>query len=119
MSAIRKQKKKTQAKGKVIQLKLYPVQNHEREKFINGIWKVGQSALWINKDFSLAEQDDLKQLVDEHFENKKNIKRNFKGLVERICLAKRFVCRRKGRYISKPIDCFKSYEKYRFCQSPV
>lgn len=104
MSAIRKTKKKSQAKGKVIQLKLIPVQNYEREKFINGIWKVAQSALWINKDFSLVEQEELKQLVAEHFENNKNIKRNFKDLVERICLAKRFVSRRKGRYISKPID---------------
>lgn len=104
MSAIRKTKKKTQGKGKVIQLKLMPLQSHDKERFINGIWKVAQSALWNNKDFSFAEQEELKQLVAEYFEDNKNIKRSFKDLVERICLAKRFVARRKGRYISKPID---------------
>lgn len=105
MSAIKKTKKRNQSKGKVIQLRLIPSEsNQQKAKLVNGLWKVAQSALWNGRDFSIAEQEELKQLLAEHFEGNKNIKRNFKDLVERICLAKRFVSRRKGRYISKPID---------------
>lgn len=103
MSAIRKQKKNV--KAKVIQLNAFhqPKQT-EAEQLINGLWNVAQSALWFNKNFSLKEKENLKQLIAAHFQNRKSDKRNFKELVERICLAKRYVARKKGRYISKPQD---------------
>lgn len=32
------------------------------------------------------------------------MEKTFKQLIERVCLAKRYVSRKKGRYISKPVD---------------
>lgn len=105
MSAIQKSKKKTTKNAKVIQLKLIPNdRNHELERYVNGIWKTAQSALWNHIAFTQNEQEEFKQLLEEHFQNNKHAKRNFKELVERICLAKRYVARKRGRYISKPID---------------
>lgn len=103
MSAIRKTEKKKAAK--VIQLKLIKGgRTPELDKLVHGLWTLAYSALWNNKEFSIYETEELKELLSEHFENNKNSKRNFKDLVERICLAKRFVSRKRGRYISKPID---------------
>ena len=109
MSAIKKTKARKNAtskqKAKIIQLKLMPLQKDDQlEQYINGIWKVTHAALWNHKDFSLKEQTQFKELIAGHFKNGINQKRNFKDLVERICLAKRYVNRRRGRYIAKPID---------------
>lgn len=76
----------------------------EKQKFINGVWLVAQSTFWNNKQFSVAEQENLKQLIAGHFKNKHAHKTIFKELCERICLAKRYVDRKQGRYISKPVD---------------
>jgi len=105
MSAIKKQKKQVATKSKIIKLKFNELQsNYQLEKLIEGIWKVTQASLWNHKEFSLKEQEVFKKLIAEHFENGKNNKRNFKNLVQRICLAKRYVARKRGRYISKPVD---------------
>lgn len=106
MSAIKKtQSKKSRQTTKVIPLRIvYSKSRNEDKPLINGIWVMAYSTFWNNKQFSISEKDQLKKLIAEHFENKKSSKLNFKELVERICLAKRFVARRKGRYISKPID---------------
>lgn len=103
MSAVRKTQKKKEAK--VIQLKLIKGgRTPDLDKLVHGLWTLAYSSLWNNREFSINETEQLKDLLSEHFENNKNCKRNFKDLVERICLAKRFVSRRRGRYISKPID---------------
>lgn len=107
MSAIRKtnSKSKKSGKGKVIQLNAFRQPNQiEMEKLINGLWSVAQSALWFHRNFTPKEKESLKELIADHFYNSKNNKRNFKELVERICLAKRYVARKRGRYISKPQD---------------
>lgn len=107
MSAIKKTNRqvKKNGNGKVIQLNVFRQPNQiEMDQLINGIWKVAQSALWFNKNFSPKEKEKLKELVAEHFYNGKNNKLNFQELVERICLAKRYVARKRGRYISKPQD---------------
>jgi len=107
MSAIKKSNAKTKnsSKGKVIQLNVFQQPNQtETKHLINGLWNVAQGALWINRNFTPKEKENLKELIADHFYNAKNNKRNFKELVERICLAKRYVARKRGRYISKPQD---------------
>lgn len=103
MNAIKKTNNKRKPTAKVIRLRV-AYSKSETKRLINGFWTVAYSALWHNRFFSASEVQDLKTLIAEHFENRKSDKRNFKELVERICLAKRYVARKKGRYISKPID---------------
>lgn len=102
-TSARKQSKKKSAK--IIQLNAFrqPYQA-DTNKLVNSIWNVAQAGLWPNKTFTEKEKTILKDLIADHFCNGKNNKRNFKELLERICLAKRYVARKRGRYISKPQD---------------
>ena len=106
MSAIRKTKKQSKRnKGKVIQLNVFRQQEQiDTEKLIGGLWNISQAAFWFNQDFTTKEKEIFKKLLGGHFYNGKTDKQNFTDLVERICLAKRYVARRNGRYISKPQD---------------
>lgn len=101
-SARMQSKKKT---AKTIQLNAFrqPYQANTTE-LVNSVWNVAQAGLWPNKTFTEKEKTVLKDLIADHFYNGKNNKRNFKELLERICLAKRYVARKRGRYISKPQD---------------
>ena len=76
----------------------------EKEKLIHGVWLVTQSTFWNNKEFSVSEQETLKELIAGHFKHKHAYTTTFKELCERICLAKRYVDRKQGRYIAKPVD---------------
>lgn len=101
-SATKQSKKKS---AKVIQLNAFrSPYNKEQGKLVNGILNVAQAGLWPNQTFSAKEKLALKELISDHFSNGKNDKKTFKELLERICLAKRYVARRRGRYISKPQD---------------
>jgi len=71
---------------------------------VENTWIFIHAALWCNNEFSEHETEIFKSLIAEHFYNSKNSKRNFTELIERICLAKRYVARKRGRYISKPQD---------------
>jgi hypothetical protein len=105
MSAIKKQNKPSVSKTKILKLKFN--KRHKitpLEVLVEGFWKVTQASLWNHKNFSLKEQNAFKALIAEHFIDSKDSKRHFKELIQRICLAKRYVNRRRGRYISKPID---------------
>lgn len=85
--------------------KVFRHANHiSTNTLINGLWNVAQAGLWPNQNFSEKEKAALKELIADHFNNNKSNKRNFKELMERICLAKRYVSRKRGRYISKPQD---------------
>lgn len=105
MNAIKKQNKQPVSKTKIVKLKFNTRPKiNSLETLVEGIWKVTQASLWNHKNFSLKEQDVLKALIAGHFTDGKTSKRFFKELIQRICLAKRYVNRRRGRYISKPID---------------
>lgn len=106
MKAIRKTKSKSKkSKGKSIQLDIFRQPDQiETEQLIGGLFNVIQGSLWLNKTFSAKEKENLKELLADHFYNGKTGKRNFKELIERICLVKRYVARKRGRYISKPQD---------------
>ncbi|MFL5763573.1 MAG: hypothetical protein ACJ77K_06480 [Bacteroidia bacterium] len=102
MTAVKKSKGKTR-EAKVIKLNAY---RHPDQllKAINGIWCTAHAALWPNQQFSAKEVSEMKRLISDHFRNGKAAATTFKELVERICLAKRYVARKRGRYISKPQD---------------
>jgi hypothetical protein len=102
MKSIKKQKSEN-LKGN--QLNLFNInRNYRLEQLSEALWKVCHATFWNHKEFSLKQQEEFKTLITEHFLNGKNEKRNFKDLVQRICLAKRYLSRKRGRYISKPID---------------
>lgn len=102
-ASVKKQSKRKT--GKIIQLNAFhQTAQTETSKFVDGIWKVVHAGLWPNQIFSSKEKELLKGLIADHFYNGKSAKRTFKELVERICLAKRYVNRKRGRYISKPQD---------------
>lgn len=97
-------------KTKIIQLNAFR-QSHqlETERLIDGIWSMAQAALWPNQEFNSKEQEDFKTLIVLHFFKCKSNKQTFTELIERICLAKRYVTRRPGRYIAKPQDWLNIY----------
>jgi hypothetical protein len=102
-TSVRKQGTKRSAK--IIQLNAFhQPYTKGTNKLINCLWSVAQAGLWPNQTFSEKEKLALKELIADHFYNGKSNKRNFKELLERICLAKRYVARKRGRYISKPQD---------------
>jgi hypothetical protein len=91
--------------AKVIQLNIFQQpQQRNVQKLINCVWAAAVNSLWFHKNFSESEIESFKALIAEHFYTAKNTKQNFKELIERICLAKRYVARKRGRYISKPQD---------------
>lgn len=108
MSALRKIQTKNETKNKtvshlrVIKGGLFPTT--KREKRVEHFWLFCQATLWNTQQFSDAQVTEFKTLINEHFKGNKNVDKTFKQLVERVCLAKRYVTRKRGRYISKPID---------------
>lgn len=108
MSAIKKIQTKREIKNthvphlKVVKGGLFPTT--KREKRIEQFWLFCHATFWNTQQFSDAEITEFKLLIREHFKRNKNVDATFKQLVERVCLAKRYVTRKKGRYISKPID---------------
>lgn len=109
MSAIKKIQNKTESKHKPIASHLRVVKglfksSSTREDRIAQFWFVCHAAFWNTQQFSNAEVRGFKKLISEHFKHGKNPDTTFKELTERVCLAKRYVTRQKGRYISKPAD---------------
>ncbi len=74
------------------------------EDHIENFWLFCQAALWNTQSFSDIEKESFKKLIADYFKNSINLDETFKELIERVCLVKRYVQRRNGRYISKPID---------------
>ncbi len=102
-TAAKKQSRKRTSK--IIQLNAFRTPyTKDTDKMITGLLNVAQAGLWPNQNFSEKEKTVFKELIADHFSNGKSDKRNFKELLERICLVKRYVARKRGRYISKPQD---------------
>lgn len=76
----------------------------KKERRIEQFWLFCNACLWNNQQFEESEVTEFKKLIGEFFKNCKDADAKFKQLVQRACLAKRYVTRRSGRYISKPID---------------
>lgn len=98
-------KPNTKKAAKVIQLNAFRApSNKDQNKLIEGLWNVAQAGLWPKQTFTAREKALLKELIADHFTAGKNEKKTFKEILERICLVKRYVARKRGRYISKPQD---------------
>lgn len=97
--------KKQSKSAKIIQLNIFQQpQQKTNSKLVNAIWGAVSFSLWPYKTFDSSEVDYFKALIGEHFLNGRDAKKNFKEIIERVCLAKRYVARKRGRYISKPQD---------------
>jgi len=70
---------------------------------IDHLWVFCKTALWPNTIFTDREVSTFKYLISEHFAKSENANIMFQQLIERICLAKRYVNRKPGRFISKPV----------------
>jgi hypothetical protein len=90
------------------QLRALSTKNSEKENLQQQLQRtsldVALASLWNSRQFSAKEKNTFKKLIAEHFDANKSVKKQFIEIVERICLAKRYVFRKRGRYVSKPID---------------
>lgn len=108
MSAVRKIQNQNGTKNsrvshlKVVKGGLYPLT--KRENRIEQFWLFCHATLWNNQQFENTQIEEFKELISAHFKKFKDVDQAFKQLTERVCLAKRYVSRKQGRYISKPID---------------
>lgn len=71
---------------------------------VENTWIFIHSALWNNNEFSYKEETQFQNLIADHYNTFKNPTKVFEEIIERVCLAKRYVNRKRGRYLSKPID---------------
>lgn len=71
---------------------------------IDNTWMFIHAALWPHEEFTHKEEEQFKMLISEHYNYSENPNSVFEELIERVCLAKRFIKRKPGRYIAKPID---------------
>jgi hypothetical protein len=94
--------RKREPQLRVVRGGLYPTS--KKEKRIEQFWLFCQAALWNNQQFSESEVTEFKKLIAEYFKKSKDTDKIFTQLIERVCLAKRYVSRKPGRYMSKPID---------------
>lgn len=71
---------------------------------VDNTWIFIHAALWCNNEFTGKEETQFQNLIAEHYNTHKNPTKVFEEIIERVCLAKRYVNRKRGRYLSKPID---------------
>ena len=71
---------------------------------VENTWIFIHAALWNNNEFSYKEETQFQNLIADHYNTFKNQPKVFEEIIERVCLAKRYVNRKRGRYLSKPID---------------
>lgn len=108
MTAVRKIQNRNEERNtkvphlRVIRGGMFPTT--KREKRIEQFWLFCHATLWNGQQFDHTQVEEFKKLISEHFKKFKDTDGAFKQLVQRVCLAKRYVARRQGRYISKPID---------------
>lgn len=71
---------------------------------VENTWIFIHAALWNNNEFSYKEATQFQNLIADHYNTFKNPTKVFEEIIECVCLAKRYVNRKRGRYLSKPID---------------
>jgi hypothetical protein len=75
-----------------------------KERFVRASWITAHSIFWNGQIFCKTEKDEFKQLIAQHFDERSTSKENFRDLVQRFCLAKRYVTRNERRYIGRPAN---------------
>jgi hypothetical protein len=78
--------------------------SNPKNNTVENTWIFIHAALWNNNEFSYKEEIQFQNLISEHYNTFKNPTKVFEEIIERVCLAKRYVNRKRGRYLSKPID---------------
>ena len=78
--------------------------SNPKNNTVENTWIFIHAALWNNNEFSYKEETQFQNLTAEHYNTFKNPTKVFEEIIERVCLAKRYVNRKRGRYLSKPID---------------
>lgn len=99
MSAVRKTKAAASHLRVIKGGKTNPLNN-----IVESTWAFIHAALWNHEEFSESEKVQFQNLIADHYNTNKHPEKVFEEIIERVCLAKRYVRRRQGRYISKPID---------------
>lgn len=75
---------------------------YRRQTRVDQYWTFCHAALWRNEQFSPDEVLHFKQLIKAHFKGRKDKDHTFCELVERAILARRYVNRRRSRYMTAP-----------------
>ncbi len=78
--------------------------SNPKNNTVENTWIFIHSSLWNNNEFSNKEKTQFQNLIADHYNTFKNPTKVFEEIIERVCLAKRYVNRKRGRYLSKPID---------------
>ena len=78
--------------------------SNPKNNIVENTWNFIHAAIWNNTEFSYKEQTQFENLIAEHYNTFNNPTKVFEEIIERVCLAKRYVNRKRGRYLSKPID---------------
>ena len=78
--------------------------SNPKNNTVENTWIFIHAALWNNNEFSYKEETQFQNLIADHYNTFKNPTKVFEEIIERVCLAKRYVNRKRGRYLSKPID---------------
>lgn len=99
MSAVRKTKSRASHLRVVKGSKTNPLQS-----IVESTWAFMHAALWQNEEFTEAEQMQFHKLIAEYYNSAAPAEKVFEELVERVCLVKRYLSRKQGRYVAKPID---------------
>lgn len=96
--------------------KIIPINAQVKEKkmLIEMAWQTAKSAFWNHESFTEKEEQEFRRLISAHFEGNPNYRQQFKDIIERICLAKRYISRKFGRYVPKPSDWLNIHFKYGF-----
>lgn len=77
------------------------------EKLLDGLWQFAHATLWFGEKFNKAEITHFKKLIEAHFQKNKSPQQNFKELVQRICLAKRYADYSKDKKLAQAGDWLK------------
>lgn len=77
------------------------------DKLVNGLWQFAHATLWFGEQFSKAEINHYKNLIKAHFQKNKTPQQNFKELVQRITLAKRYAGYNMDKKLPTAQDWFK------------
>lgn len=82
--------------------------SNPKNKILENTWNFIHAALWNDSEFSYKEKIQFQKLLSEHYDDyyslNWNIENIFGHFIQRVCLVKRYVNRKRGRYIAKPID---------------
>lgn len=82
------------------------------QKCISATWQIAQSALWPDKVFSESDKKEFRSLIAVYYKGRADKTACTKQIIQRILLAKRYVSRGKGRYVSKPADWLNIHFSY-------